>query len=49
MVSKAIRGLQLYFALYSISAALCRKGIRIAKLRKQAEMKWSFLIIYLKE
>ena len=37
MVSKAIRGLQIYFALYSLGAALCKKGIRIAKLRKQAE------------
>lgn len=37
MVSKAIRGLQIYFALHSLGTALCRKGIKIAKLRKQAE------------
>ena len=37
MVSKAIRSLQIYFALYSLGAALCKKGIGIAKLRKQAE------------
>lgn len=37
MVPKAIRGLQIYFAPYSLDAALCKKGIRIAKLRNQAE------------